>query len=80
LGLQDADRFPLHSAAYHGDDARVRAILEGSEVPEQLVLVQDDGGSTALHKAAGNGRLRCIEVVPSMHGSFDIILNISAEG
>ena len=59
----DADRFPLHSAAYHGDGAEVRAILEGSAVPEHLVLVQDDGGSTALHKAGGNGRLRCIEVL-----------------
>lgn len=56
-------RYPLHAAAYAGDDEKVRAILSDANDPNELVLLQDNGGSTALHKAGGNGKLRCIEVL-----------------
>lgn len=55
----DEELFPLHAAATVGDETRIKELL----IAGRAIDEQDDRGSTALHKAAGNGHAGCVRLL-----------------
>ncbi|XP_056417354.1 ankyrin repeat domain-containing protein 42 [Hyla sarda] len=61
--------FPAHVAAFKGDLVTLRKLVESGIIN---INERDDRGSTPLHKAAGQGRVECIQWLLEMGADYNI--------
>ncbi|KAM9321153.1 ankyrin repeat domain-containing protein 42 [Gastrophryne carolinensis] len=61
--------FPAHVAAYKGDLMMLRKLVESGIIN---INERDDKGATPLHKAAGQGRIECLQWLLEMGADYNI--------
>ncbi|KAG8453080.1 hypothetical protein GDO86_004770 [Hymenochirus boettgeri] len=61
--------FPAHVAAFKGDLVTLRKLVENGIIN---INERDDKGATPLHKAAGQGRLECLQWLLEMGADYNI--------
>ncbi|XP_068120837.1 ankyrin repeat domain-containing protein 42 [Hyperolius riggenbachi] len=61
--------FPAHVAAFKGDLVTLRKLVESGIIN---INERDDRGATPLHKAAGQGRIECLQWLLEMGADYNI--------
>ncbi|XP_075054738.1 ankyrin repeat domain-containing protein 42 isoform X2 [Mixophyes fleayi] len=61
--------FPAHVAAFKGDLVTLRKLVESGIIN---INERDDKGATPLHKAAGQGRIECLQWLLEMGADYNI--------
>lgn len=61
--------FPAHVAAYRGDLVTLRRLVESGII---TINERDDKGATPMHKAAGQGRIECLQWLIEMGADRNI--------
>ncbi|XP_053312078.1 ankyrin repeat domain-containing protein 42 [Spea bombifrons] len=61
--------FPAHVAAFKGDLVTLRKLVENGIIN---INERDDKGATPLHKAAGQGRIECLQWLLEMGADYNI--------